>query len=240
MTTQASNEKTPQASLEDEFYNILGHRFRAGELLERALTHRSLQNRGEREHYERLEFLGDAVLDLAVAHLLLEEHPSATEGELSKMRAALVNTASLAEIAREIQLGRHIRLSRGELSSGGSERPSILADVFEAILGALYREAGFEATLASVRKLFSKRVKTVFPSDPKTELQEMLHALGKPPPKYVLEGVEGPDHAPSFLSSVHVDGEIIGKGNGSSKKNSQQHAASEALEKLRINNTSKD
>lgn len=201
--------------------------------LERALTHRSVHARGERNDYERLEFLGDAVFDLVVAHLLLDHHPEAREGDLSKMRAALVNTSSLAEIARGLELGRFIRLSRGELASGGADRASILADVMEAIVGALYREGGYEAARACVSQLLGDRLATVTPRDPKTELQEALHAAGGEAPVYRLECVEGPEHAPVFVSLVEVDGRIVGRGRGPTKKSSQQSAAEEALSELR-------
>jgi ribonuclease-3 len=216
------------------FERAFRYRFFDMEVLERALTHRSMHvTAGDIGDYERLEFLGDAVLDLAMAHLLLEAHSSASEGELSKMRAALVNTTTLAAIAREINIGPLIKLSRGELASGGAERNSILADVMEAVIGAVYREAGFETALNSIRNLFGFRIVEVSPSDPKTELQEFLHALGRETPKYLLELMEGPEHSPQFVSVVEIDGEIVGRGRGNTKKLSQQKAAAEALRKLR-------
>lgn len=212
----------------------IGYKFTDQSWLERALTHRSAPQDGERKDYERLEFLGDAVFDLAVADLLSERYPQATEGELSKMRAALVNTSSLAKIASLIQLGPYIRLGRSEISSGGAQRPSILADVLESVLGAVYRDAGFEKALAVVKTLFQQEVEQVVPRDPKTELQEALHAIGSDAPKYLLECVEGPEHAPTFVTVVEVDGEIVGRGRGATKKASQQLAASEALEKMQV------
>lgn len=199
----------------------------------RAVTHRSLHPHNDKSDYERFEFLGDAVLDLAVAHLLLDTYPDVREGELSKMRAALVNTSSLAQIAREISLGPCIRLSRGELASGGADRPSILADVLEAIFGAIYREAGYDEARRVIDLLFSGKVQTVTPTDPKTELQEELHARGKEPPEYVLDSVTGPEHAPTFSSSVKIEGVIQGQGDGPTKKASQQAAAAQALRKIR-------
>ncbi len=211
----------------------VGYHFKDLEWLQRALTHRSAPStQGNRNDYERLEFLGDAVLDLAVAHLLLDEHKEVKEGELSKMRAALVNTTSLANIAREAQLGRYIKLSRGELANGGADRPSILADVLEAVVGAIYREGGYEEAFACVQRLFGERITTVTPTDPKTELQEALHAAGSAAPTYLLECVEGPEHAPTFISVVEVDKQIVGRGRGPTKKASQQAAAAEALERL--------
>ncbi len=235
-----NGEKTGESSPERlrgplgrEYYHELEERlhytFVNKEWLERALTHRSAHAGGVSGDYERLEFLGDAVLDLAVAHLLLDNHPNLREGDLSKMRAALVNTASLAELAREISIGPFIRLSRGEHANKGSDRPSILADVFEAVFGAIYREAGYDAALASASILFNQKVKDVMPVDPKTELQERLHALGCEAPEYLLDFVEGPEHAPLFATSVYVDGKFMGQGRGPTKKASQQGAAAEAL-----------
>lgn len=205
----------------------LGYSFRNMEWLESALTHRSMQSRGN--DYERLEFLGDAVIDLAVAKLLLDRHPEAREGELSKMRAALVNTASLAAIASRIEVSKFVRLSRSELANGGALRPSILADVFEALMGAIYREAGFECAYQCIERLFGESLTSVTPRDPKTELQEFMHAIGKEAPDYLLESVEGPEHAPTFVSIVRLDGGIAGRGRGATKKASQQEAASQAL-----------
>lgn len=216
-----------------ELEELLGYSFIDKSWLERALTHRSVQVHGVKSDYERLEFLGDAVFDLAVAHLLLDSHLEAHEGELSKMRAALVNTSSLANIARKLQVGRFIRLSRGELASGAHERSSILADVVEAIMGAVYREAGFAVAQSCVARLLGDSVTTVTPRDPKTELQEALHASGSEPPVYLLECVEGPEHSPTFISIVQVGGRLMGRGRGGTKKASQQAAAEEALSSLR-------
>lgn len=220
-----------------EIEKILEYQFRDRQWLERALTHRSIQAKGVKNDYERLEFLGDAVLDLAVAELLLEAYQEAREGDLSKMRAALVNTGSLAEIARELNLSPHIRLSRGEQAAGGAERASILADVVEAVVGAVFREAGYEVAKRVVQKLFHERLLHVTPTDPKTELQEALHASGSSAPEYLLECVEGPEHAPHFVSVVKIDGEIVGRGRGNTKKASQQAAAALALERLRGNDS---
>jgi ribonuclease-3 len=234
----ASKNRRPVAEpLGQEHYSEIEGRlqytFSEKAWLERALTHRSVHARGEKTDYERLEFLGDAVFDLAVAHLLLDHHPEAREGELSKMRAALVNTSSLAEIARELELGKFIRLSRGELASGGSDRASILADVLEAVLGAIYREGGYDIARGCVERLLGARLVNVNPRDPKTELQEALHAAGSDAPVYRLECVEGPEHQPIFVSIVEVDGQVVGRGRGATKKASQQNAAEEALAHLK-------
>ncbi len=206
-----------------------GYTFSDRSLLIRALTHRSALGFKERADYERLEFLGDAVLDLSVAHLLSDLHPEAREGELSKMRAALVNTQALAVIAKEFNVSPFVKLGRGELSAGGAERPSILADVMEAIIGAVYRDSNYETALALVERMFGSALTEVTPFDPKTELQEVLHASGSEPPTYLLELVEGPEHAPTFVTVVYVDGQIVGRGKGSTKKAAQQEAAAFAL-----------
>lgn len=202
-------------------------------LLSRALTHRSALGIKDRADYERLEFLGDAVLDLSVAHLLSDIHPEAREGELSKMRAALVNTQALAEIARRLELSPFIRLGRGEMSSGGAERPSILADVMEAVIGAVYRDSNYEVALEMIERIFGSALTEVTPFDPKTELQEALHGSGSEPPNYLLELVEGPEHSPTFVTVVVVDGEVAGRGKGTTKKAAQQEAAAQALTRLR-------
>ncbi|MFO0417013.1 MAG: ribonuclease III [Pseudomonadota bacterium] len=212
---------------------LLGYAFRDRTRLERALTHRSVHGSGLHQDYEQLEFLGDAVFDLAVSHLLLEKHPEASEGQLSKMRAALVKRESLASIARKLELGKFIKLSRGELASGAHDRPSILSDVVEAVLGAVYKEAGFDVARECVERLIGDGVITVTPRDPKTELQETLHANGNTSPVYKLECIEGPEHSPVFISVVEVEGELLGRGRGSTKKDSQQAAADQALCALR-------
>ena len=216
----------------NEVEKKLGINFKDKDLLSRALTHRSLKAEGMGGNYERLEFLGDAVLGLAVAQLLLDMHPNATEGELSKMRAALVNASTLSEIAKNLELGSQIRVSKGEKTAGAQERVSTLSDVMESIIGAIYKDAGFEKALSVVESLYGSRIKSVSPRDPKTELQEYLQAKKMNPPEYVLEATDGPEHAPTFITAVVVDGEILGKGSGPTKKLSQQIAAAEALYKL--------
>jgi len=226
-----SDSLPPEIDLEI-FESLIGYRFREEKLLCTALTHRSLQAVGERSHYERLEFLGDAVLDLAIAELLLEEYPDANEGMLSKLRAALVNTTCLASVATELGFGKYVRLSRGEIVSGGAGRPALLADVIEAVVGAVFSESGYDRTKETIRTIFSNRIKEVAPSDPKTELQERVHLLSRKAPQYKVECTEGPEHSPVFVSVVLIDGEVFGRGRGSTKKLSQQAAAAEALKIL--------
>ncbi|MBL7662934.1 ribonuclease III [bacterium] len=210
----------------------LGYKFTNRSLLERALTHRSALGPQDRLDYERLEFLGDAVLDLGVAHYLINIHPEAREGDLSKMRAALVNTSALANFAKELEIGPFIRLGRSEFASGGAERPSILADVMEAVFGALYLDSSFDRALEVIQGVFGDNLASVVPSDPKTELQEALYAAGSEAPQYLVEMVEGPEHAPTFVTICVVDHEIVGRGRGNTKKAAQQEAASEVLRKL--------
>ena len=213
--------------------SVIGYSFKERDLLKRALTHRSALGFKDRADYERLEFLGDAVLDLGIAHLLCDKYPDAREGELSKMRAAIVNTQALSEIAKKLELNTYIRLGRGEHASGGAERPSILADVMEAIIGAMYLDSSYGETFKIVEAVFGSSLEQVTPYDPKTELQELLHVRGSEPPSYLLELVEGPEHAPTFITVVSIDGEIVGRGRGATKKASQQLAAAEALARMR-------
>ena len=227
--SSASSASAPLIQLQKKLCYV----FTKKDLLISAITHRSMQQRGIKKDYERLEFLGDAVLDLAVAHLLLDAYPDLKEGDLSKMRAALVNTQSLADIARTLDLSSVVRLSQAEVSTGGNERPALLADVVEALFGAIYRDGGYDAARDVIEAIFADRVQKVTPTDPKTELQEILHALSMENPVYVLDGTSGPEHAPEFISSVSIHGTVYGTGRGTTKKSSQQEAAAQALEKFR-------
>lgn len=212
---------------------ILGYSFNNQELLERALTHSSAYKTRERTDYERLEFLGDAVLGLCVAHLISDRYPDATEGTLSKMRAAIVNTNALADVAKELEIGQYIRLGKGESCSGARERPSILADVMEALFGAIYRDSTYEKVFSLVEALLCSQLDKVKISDPKTELQELLHLEGSESPKYLVELVEGPVHAPTFVTVAIVDEQVVGRGRGSTKKTAQQNAATEVIGRLK-------
>jgi ribonuclease-3 len=229
-------KKNPLETLQKK----IGYRFKRKDLLEAALTHRSMQQRGEKKDYERLEYLGDAVLDLAIAHLLLDQYPDHKEGDLSKMRAALVNTQNLASIALSLDLSQYVRVSKSEESTGGKERPSLLADVVEALFGAIYRDGGYNEAKEVIDTIFYERIRDVSPTDPKTELQEVLHALGMSAPVYTLDKVEGPEHAPTFVSSVLIEEEIFGTGKGATKKSSQAEAASFALTYLKKMSAKKD
>ncbi len=216
----------------------IGHRFADAGLLARALTHRSFANEqggGETpgSHNERLEFLGDAVLDLAVTHLLLERLPEAAEGELSRLRAAVVSERALAALARRLDLGRHLRLGRGEERTGGRDKPSILADAFEALVGAVYLDAGWPAAFALVRAHLQGPIDLAARGeaepDYKTRLQELVQQRFRIAPRYSLLSAEGPDHARTFEVELALGDTVVGRGRGASKKEAEQRAAAEAL-----------
>jgi ribonuclease-3 len=215
----------------------LGVRIRDRRLLEMALTHRSFAyEKGKLETNERLEFLGDAVLGIVVTDALYKEYPTLPEGDLAKMRAALVNMTILADVAREIGLGDAVLLGRGEAMTGGRTKPSILADTLEAVFGAIYLDRGVGGAGRVILGLFLPRIRgqveggTV--QDYKTSLQELAAArLGTLPEYRITES--GPDHAKRFQATVFLAGEEHGSGEGRSKKEAEQAAASEAVARLR-------
>ena len=198
------------------------------DLLEQALTHRSFAYEHGGGHYERLEFLGDAVLQQVVTIELFERFADMPEGDLAKRRAALVSTVALAEIARRIELGPFIRLGNGEISTGGAEKSSILADVVEAIIGATYLSVGQEAattlTLRLVTPLFEDVDRFGASMEPKTELQELCDRRGIGKPVYSIASA-GPDHARRFIATVTIDDVAYGSGEGTSKKAAEGVAA---------------
>lgn len=218
---------------------ILGYTFQDSTLLRQALTHPSYINesRGaDRSDYQRLEFLGDAVLSLCLADLLSQRYPDLHEGDLSRLRASLVDQPRLAELSAQAGIAPHILLGRGEEQDGGREKPSILSDVLEAFIGAVYRDGGFAAVMELVERLYAPLLEqsylTTQLNDPKSELQEWLAAHHRPLPIYQLTGEEGPPHDRHFFISVNLDGVAIGAGKGRSKKSAQQAAARVALEHL--------
>ncbi len=212
---------------------LLGHHFRREDLLDQALTHRSAGG----PNNERLEFLGDALIGFVVAEALVGRLPEADEGTLSRMRAALVKRESLAELARGLAFGDHLHLGAGELRTGGHNRDSILADALEAVLGAVYLDAGFEAARAVAMGLFRNPLEEVSAApagkDPKTRLQELLQARRRPIPEYQVVSVGGSQHAQSFrVSCLLPDQGTLTQGEGSSRRRAEQAAAEAMLARL--------
>jgi ribonuclease-3 len=213
---------------------VLGHGFGRPELLRQALTHRSFGS----PHNERLEFLGDSVLNCAVAASLYQRFTDLKEGDLSRLRASLVRQESLAEIARGLTLGELLRLGEGELKSGGAARPSILADALEAIFGAIYVDAGFDAARVVIERLYAPAMARIDPSDtgkdPKTALQEVLQGRRLPLPRYGLLTTSGEAHAQQFeVECVIADLDIRSRGTGGSRRTAEQQAAQRALAEIK-------
>lgn len=211
----------------------LGYSFKNIELLEVALTHRSSK---DREHNERLEFLGDAVLGLIVGEYLYMNYPNYSEGELSKIRASMVNEKSFAMLADHLKLGKYLRLSAAEESNKGRTKPSILSNAFEAVIGAIYLDSSLdearEVALKIIKSNFGKVDPKKLIEDYKTALQEETQARFGVTPEYIVISEEGPDHKKSFEIELFIEGRSFAKGVGNSKKKAQQEAAKEALEKL--------
>lgn len=207
----------------------LNHRFGDPALAQLALTHRSFG----KPNNERLEFLGDALLGMIIAELLYEVHPKSNEGELSRLRAQLVNGQELAVIGRELELGDELKLGPGELKSGGFRRDSILADAFEALVAAVYLDAGFDACRACVRELFGERIAALRRSskDAKTRLQEWLQAKGLPLPQYELTASHGEDHAKTFDVSCAISEPLafVAEAHGGNRRAAEQDAAETVL-----------
>ena len=210
----------------------LGYRFSDESLLGLALTHRS----AGRPNNERLEFLGDALVNLVVAEMLFDARPRADEGELSRLRAQLVSEPALAERARELELGDDLKLGSGELKSGGFRRDSILADAFEALVAAIYRDGGYETCRGWLQSRFERPlVEAGSPrKDPKTRLQEWLQARGLPLPHYELLAESGEEHARRFEVACVIEQPFSGRfaGHGGSRRAAEQEAAEAALESV--------
>lgn len=204
--------------------------------LDEALTHSSYANEHPgAKNYERLEFLGDAVLGLCVTEMLLTEVPRAREGRLTRMRASLVNTEALAAFARQMDLVQWVKLGRGAVASGDALRPKVLADVVEAIIAAVYLAQGIEGARSLTRRVVGDALRSqarIARRDPKSELQERTQHGGGEPPQYALLGTDGPEHQRSFEVQVHIGNEVLGRGRGRSKKLAEQDAASVALREL--------
>jgi ribonuclease-3 len=236
-------------SKDEELEERLGHHFLKPELLQRALTHSSAipelraGHAGEAaadsavQNNEQLEFLGDAVLDMLASEYLLALFPGWSEGQLSKSRARLVNAHSLELAARRLRLGEHLRLGRGEEKTGGRDKPALLADAFEAVLAAIYIDAGLPAAREVLRRVLfeqavEERGERIADSDRKSALQEFLQGRGQPPAEYRLAGQSGPDHQKMFRIEVWVGGACLASAEGSTKKEAEQRAALRALERL--------
>ena len=216
-----------------ELERRLGHKFANGELARQALTHRSFGA----PHNERLEFLGDSLLNCAVATLLYERFPQLPEGDLSRLRAALVNQSSLSAVATALGLGDRLHLGEGELKSGGFRRPSILADALEALLGAVYLDAGFEAVRKAVERLLGERLEArdqlPVDKDPKTALQEHTQGRKLQLPRYSVQRTEGEAHDQIFTVECRVDDlGLVATGRGASRRAAEQAAAEGVLSQL--------
>ena len=205
-------------------------------ILERALTHRSYAyEHGGLPTNERLEFLGDSVLGLVVTDSLFRGHPDLPEGQLAKLRAAVVNSKALAGVGRDLELGAHLRLGRGEEATGGRDKSSIVADTVEAVIGAVYIDRGLAVATELVHRLFDPLIEQAAALgaglDWKTSIQELSSSLGLGVPDYVIEE-SGPDHQKAFVARVRLGEELFGAGQGASKKEAEQHAAQAAYQSL--------
>ncbi len=211
----------------------LNYAFRRPELLDQALTHRSKSA----TNYERLEFLGDSVLGFAISSELYNRYPNLYEGELTRLRASLVNKSTLAALARDLEIGAYLRLGEGELKSGGHDRDSILADALEAIFGAVCKDGSVDEATRAILHLYRGRLDNLdphsIPKDPKTQLQEYLQKHSLPTPTYVVREVTGEAHNQSFVVECHVSGidEPV-SGQGGNRRHAEQQAAARALDLL--------
>ncbi len=222
------------------FEKKFGYSFKKKKRLQQALTHKSHVNEQKMSadsDNERLEFLGDAVLELAVSKLLMKRFPQYNEGELSKLRAAIVNERQLADLAREYEIGEYLLLGRGEEQTMGREKPSLLADAYEAVLGAIYLDRGFRKAEKVISKHYSLLLEESSPDslyrDYKTELQERVQSIFRTIPQYRLANEEGPGHRKVFEIDLLIEEKRYGMGRGYSKKEAEQKAAQEALRKLK-------
>ncbi|MFZ0211497.1 MAG: ribonuclease III [Candidatus Acidiferrales bacterium] len=220
----------------DDLEARLGYQFHKIEWLERALTHRSHTFASDERHNERLEFLGDSVLGLAVSHVLVVRFPDWDEGSLSKARARLVSAASAEAAANKLHLGDHLRLGPGEEKTGGRTKRNLLADSYEAVVGAIFRDAGFEPAAAFVERtlLDDARVAGSLSAeeDHKSALQEWLQSRGLRPAEYRVVKESGPEHQKMFRVAVRADGRLLAEAEGRSKKSAEQTAAGLALKAL--------
>lgn len=216
----------------EKLESIIAYPFRNPKLLIQALTHSSHLNEhrsGNTESNERLEFLGDAVLEIVVSDYLFHHHPHLPEGELTRMRAAMVCEPTLADFAMEIELGKFLTLGKGEEATGGRERSSVLADAMEALIGAIYLDGGLKAAGQFLEKFFLGRDAQAL-VDYKTKLQEKIQKESEIPLSYLMVSEKGPDHKKEFVMQVWHGEKMLGVGSGNSKKSAQQQAAKAAME----------
>ena len=230
-----------------ELEEELGYRFGEIGLLDNALTHRSFANENPSlpcKDNERLEFLGDAVLELAVSDSLMKKFPDYAEGQLSKLRASIVNEQPLAELARRFRIGEFLLLGRGEETSGGRLKPSLLSNAFESVLAAMYLDGGFDRAAAFIRRLFEPLIEegalAVLYRDYKTAVQEMIQTRFREAPRYALLSETGPDHDKCFETSLVVGERVIAIGKGKNKKEAEQQAARLAMEEMQKNDLFQD
>ena len=234
-TVAESGATAPQADLEHR----LGYRFRDAALLRQALTHKS----AGADNFERLEFLGDAVLGFVAGQLLFDALPAASEQRLTLLRVSLVNEAALAGVARELGLGTFLHLGSGARKTGDAARPSILANALEAVVGAITRDGGIDAATVVVARLFEDHLADIRETaedpqldaglkDPKTRLQELLQGRGLPRPEYSIVGIDGPEHARTFGVECRATPTVRARGRGSSRREAEKAAAAGALRRL--------
>lgn len=219
------------------FEEIIGYKFKDRSLLQTALTHSSYANEmnGKVDYNERLEFLGDSVLGMITAEYLFTHHPEMPEGKLTKTRASMVCEKSLHKFAQSIKLGEFMYLGKGEINTGGRERPSILADAFESVIAAIYLDAGFEEAKKFVLGFISNAdIEEPVITDYKTALQEIVQKNPGEYLEYFMVGESGPDHCKTFIVEVHLNNNVIGTGEGRSKKQAEQMAAKATLRLMGI------
>lgn len=216
----------------------LNLKFKNLQSLETAFTHRSYLNEVKEatESNERLEFLGDCVLSFIISSYLFLTRPNDPEGDLTNLRSYIVKTKSLADAAEKLELGKYLKLSKGEELSGGRENTQLLANTFEALLGAIYLDLGLDFATKVIHQIllpdFKKELEVGPPKDSKSRLQELVQEKTRQSPHYKIIGTSGPDHAKEFVVGVYINGKLEGKGTGSSKQAAEEAAASEALKKI--------
>jgi len=237
----SGNSKSSDSTLES-CQQVIGYTFNKLDLLHQSLSHRSIARaNGSQSSNERLEFLGDSALGLIIAAKLFEDYPESDEGDLTKLKAMLVNETTLSMVAIEIGLNKHILLSSDEEKSGGRQRPSIVSDAFESVIGAVYLDGGIDSARDLVlRTIYSRHAKIVTDAtllNFKGELLEWSQSKGRGLPTYQVVSEAGPDHDKKFRVAVYIGDEALGQGEGFSKKEAEQHAARDALMKLGIDCT---